>query len=391
MPQGIKFSSSATYLLYFTILFSSSFFAFLADKFAKKDKNNKYIVNKLFWSLSFLTLVIPVSFRGYGVDHTSYIKWYNYIESLGIGYLLNYSGMPEPLYALINFLVANTIGNVQLVFFISALIPLALIYLHFSKYVKKINLAICIWVFGFSYYFFMYGLVRMSIAVGIIIYSYKYLENKKILKYIIGCLIASLFHYSAIIMIPIYFIVNSKIINGLIYTKNNFNAFKYIIIVVISIPLLFIIIAIIFPFVAGGFSWFGRYNKYFRIENNWRTINRLLFAYPLILLIFIWKDYFELYIQNSILYIKLFFIMLGIIVGSIFLPLHRTVFYFYPSVIYLYSAIPKLPFAKHNKNELIVLYSMFMMFFGSLWIYRTFFSLETWKPNLIPYYLNILG
>ncbi len=47
----------------------------------------------------------------------------------------------------------------------------------------------------------------------ILIEGFNYLIDKKLLNYLIVVLIAFIFHKSALIMIPIYFIVNSKFIN----------------------------------------------------------------------------------------------------------------------------------------------------------------------------------
>ena len=58
--------------------------------------------------------------------------------------------------------------------------------------------------------FFSFNGIRQAIAISIIFLSIKYLIENKISKTIIIILIASLFHYSAIIFLPIY-MIGSKI------------------------------------------------------------------------------------------------------------------------------------------------------------------------------------
>ncbi|MGE7614592.1 EpsG family protein [Paenibacillus sp. NPDC101420] len=56
--------------------------------------------------------------------------------------------------------------------------------------------------------FVSFNLVRQTIAAMIIMFAFRYITRKNIIKYAIGVIIASLFHTSAIIFIPLYFLKN---------------------------------------------------------------------------------------------------------------------------------------------------------------------------------------
>jgi hypothetical protein len=387
MASGLELSIVASYFLYFSIITLSAFFAYLADKFAKKDIKKVFKVNKFFWLISFFISFIPVAFRGYGVDYTSYLNIYNSIKSAGLDYFINnYNGMPEPLYALLNYLVANTISDFQLVLVLSSLIPLIFIYITFARYVKKVNMFLLVWVFNFTFYFYMYGLVRMSIAVGIITYAYKYLRNKKLFKYSVFCLLATLFHYSAIIMLPVYFLVNLDYFS--FNRKNQFSLLRFIVFTTIIIPIIFLAIIIIFPLIANNFSWFVRYSGYFTRPSNWRVINNIAFVWPLLFLILIFKKYIVEKIDCSIFNLKLVFIMLGFGISSIFFPIHRITYYLYPAAAIAYSYIPKLSFKRNQKGPVLIFYIGILLIIGYIWIYISVFGGDLWKPYLIPYYFN---
>lgn len=71
------------------------------------------------------------------------------------------------------------------------------------------------------------NIMRQCAVAGIFLYSIKYIEERKVLKYIILIFICSLMHKSAIILIPIYWILQYKL-----YPKN-----KYLRIVILIVSI----------------------------------------------------------------------------------------------------------------------------------------------------------
>ena len=61
-----------------------------------------------------------------------------------------------------------------------------------------------------TFYFFSMNGVRQSVAIMIFYYSFKYIEKHNFKKYAILNGIGFLFHSSAILFIPLYFILNKK-------------------------------------------------------------------------------------------------------------------------------------------------------------------------------------
>jgi hypothetical protein len=86
-----------------------------------------------------------------------------------------------------------------------------LVYLSFRKYSANIGLSMIIYIGLF--YLISFSVIRQALAMAICFFSYKYLQRKLFLKYSLCILLATLFHYSAIISLFIYYIYhyNSKL------------------------------------------------------------------------------------------------------------------------------------------------------------------------------------
>lgn len=60
--------------------------------------------------------------------------------------------------------------------------------------------------------------IRQSIAVCIFIYSLRYIQQRQTVRYAATILIAALFHLSAVVVLPLYWIVNRRFPSWLLYT-----------------------------------------------------------------------------------------------------------------------------------------------------------------------------
>lgn len=79
-------------------------------------------------------------------------------------------------------------------------------YWFAKRYVKNYLIAIVTFLTIGVFSMYMSGL-RQAIAMGVVTFSYKYIEEKKIVPFIFLTIVASGFHSSAIFFLPCYFIV----------------------------------------------------------------------------------------------------------------------------------------------------------------------------------------
>lgn len=100
------------------------------------------------------------------------------------------------------------LGDRPVVFFgILAMIQGLLIVRTFRKYSANFLTALFIFVASTDYLSFMHNGIRQFVAVAIIFSASRFIFEKQYIPAIIAILIASLFHQSALLMVPIVFIV----------------------------------------------------------------------------------------------------------------------------------------------------------------------------------------
>lgn len=139
-----------------------------------------------------------------GNDYANYYTYYNNIAS-GRGQDV------EIGYKLINIFVARTGLGFQWVYFITCFIAYTLLILCIRKYSQ--NYALSYLLFFSGGFFFLLGLnqIRQFVAIGCVFYAFQFIENKKPLFYFALVIIGGLFHVTAYIMLPFYFILGKKI------------------------------------------------------------------------------------------------------------------------------------------------------------------------------------
>lgn len=121
-------------------------------------------------------------------------------------------GEKEILYRYLQYFLRHISDNPQNLIFICAIFSCIPVIYILYKYSDSYELSIFLYV-GTSFYTFSFNGMRQYMAAGIILMGTKYLfsqEKKAWFKFSIFVIIAAMIHSSAIIMIPIYFIVRRK-------------------------------------------------------------------------------------------------------------------------------------------------------------------------------------
>jgi len=138
-----------------------------------------------------------------GTDYKSYVNWFNEINTFSFGYT-NF------LFNNIIYLVKLFTNNPQWLFVITSVIILGLIYLHSIKEHEDYDMILFLFIV-LGFYFSTFNGIRQWIAIAVFIYSFKYIKEKQFFKYLICIIISSLFHITAILLIPVYFLFEINI------------------------------------------------------------------------------------------------------------------------------------------------------------------------------------
>ena len=208
------------------IIFSS--LAFLEIKIEKKI----FIHNKIFYLLIYLFFAFFVGFRNeIGCDWEQYKINYNLLETQSWWNLLNnnHNSFHDIGYSLFSKALSYNFDFNSTVFILSTIFTLPLFI--FCYQFKRPYLALTI---AYPYFVVVIGMgpIRQAAAIGLVMMAIIAIKNKEFNKFFLFSLIASLFHFSAIIFTSLgLFFVHS-------FKKNKLNNFFKIIVCLIIFSLI---------------------------------------------------------------------------------------------------------------------------------------------------------
>lgn len=169
----------------------------IAYLFTKQPKNSVKIFLFLMMVLS-TSLIAGLRAPNVGTDTQAYIEdFYNINSTKGSSYRM------EPLFILLNKVAYFIYPHHFTMLFLSSLITVSLFFYVYSKYSTNFILSILLFFTTYIYYASFNG-VRQYIAVAITFLSLIFIYDKKPIKFLITILIASGFHTTALVFLPMY-------------------------------------------------------------------------------------------------------------------------------------------------------------------------------------------
>lgn len=160
----------------------------------------------------FLPLIIWSANRGYIGDTYAYMKMYNEIPA-GFGNIAGYMSTvtkDKGFYFSAAIIKAIIGEHVEIYLLIIALIQALLLIKVYRKYSYNYVVTFFLFIASTDYISWMFNGIRQFVAVTITFACFEYILEKKYIKAIIGILIASLFHGTALIVLPFIFISQGK-------------------------------------------------------------------------------------------------------------------------------------------------------------------------------------
>jgi len=193
-----------TLLLYLICDIVSIFFLYLGIKEKKNVKRKK---SYFIWIvLSILPLLFLIIFRSPNVGR-DYISVANTYSRIARGLItssdVRWFGMP-----LIYFcqFICKIFGQDPFWFYLIIGI-LTIVFIYKAILCNSDNPVFSLFIFiCFCLFYQAFNQSRQILALSIILYSYKYIVERNLLKYVLLILFASIFHNTALIFIPIYFL-----------------------------------------------------------------------------------------------------------------------------------------------------------------------------------------
>ena len=154
--------------------------------------------------MAFFVLFIVSGFR-YGVGQDFFDTYVDTFEKIryGIDVRIDYG-----FYLLSKFILLLK-GSSQWLFIITSLIINAFVCKTIYDQSKNKFLSLFIYICG-TFFFFSLNGIRQAITISLFYYSLKYIKEKSFAKYMLLNVLGLLFHQSAFIFIPLYFILGRR-------------------------------------------------------------------------------------------------------------------------------------------------------------------------------------
>ena len=218
-------------------------------------------------------------------------------------------------------------------------VSLVLVFKTFHRFSPYIALS---WMIYFVLFFgYNHTILRQGVAIALTLYSFKYILNQNLKLYFVFILLAFLFHSSALLFFPAYWIANSNLSNKYIY-----------ILLLISFPLVLIDTSMIIAKIAGlaginenvVYAYFNsESNEFERAGLSLGLLVRILFYF-----FFIFRFNREDKIQHAIFNIYSFYLILYFPLSSVSMLSARGLDYYK-----IFECI-MIPFALYNVRNIYI-------------------------------------
>lgn len=164
-------------------------------------KPNKFLV------LAALATLVTVSGLRANIGDTYFYRYAYDFNDFTWDYILSEKDIG---FGLVQMLLKNYVSeDSQVLIFTTAFITNTLIVYILYNYSRMIEISLFIYITGGLFLVSMNG-IRQVLAASIAFIAIKYLINGNMIRYFLVVVLASLFHQSALILLPFYFLVRAK-------------------------------------------------------------------------------------------------------------------------------------------------------------------------------------
>lgn len=166
----------------------------------------KKAVNKMAFIMLTFALCIFAGMRS-GIGDTGYYM-YNFQEYKKIP-LSAALDLKEPGFKIWTILLGKITDNPQIFLLICSFVTIGMIFSTVYKYSQNVQLSLYLFITAGMLVSTMNGL-RQYLVIATLFFAYKLILEKKTLYYILLCLLLASIHTSVLLMIPVFFYVQSK-------------------------------------------------------------------------------------------------------------------------------------------------------------------------------------
>lgn len=358
-------------------MFTMILFAVYASRRNGYISSSGLLVKRSFWRFEviFPLILFAIIFGmryDVGVDHLGYL--HGYLQKIHVG-------KNEPLFFLFAEIGWKLNWHYVLYFGLIAFTQV-LFFFYAFKNERYIYPFLVFFLFTNGEWVFWMNGIRQALAMCIWIFSIKYIEEKKLWKYLIWCVVATLIHKSAIVLIVFYPILR----NG----RDYFKSIPLQLILLGSAFILKEVFYVVFSYIEPlintytnilGSDMYSGYNTEVLMESFRKSDGTgLVYLFRIILnvIIILYSKRLKLYYNSKRFNIIYFFFFIGLLtmyvfpVGFISLTRPFRYFYIFPSIMYAfflyYLFKTKLRDTQRGSFHAIIYYGMIFIFLGVFYL-----------------------
>lgn len=192
------------------VYISSLFLVSIIAYFTSKKKINKWIIISL---VSIPLVLVCVCRWNVGTDFPNYYYLFQKIQTYPLATFFSFEfnsiELMERGFCIIIWLLGKINSNSQFLIGVVGSINIIVMIYVLKKYSKNFTLSVYLYITSMVYFTAFNG-IRQSLASTLLFLCLKFVINRNFKKYLICVILISFIHISALIMIPVYFLVNSK-------------------------------------------------------------------------------------------------------------------------------------------------------------------------------------
>lgn len=366
-------------LLYLTIIFSATLFAFLSQRIISYKEGNGTVVRrgkKYFkpYFFSFLILTFFACFTANGIDKDAYRFLF---KENTIGYI--YEGV-EPGFWFLIIITKLFTNNEDFFLSLISFLTVFFVYKGIWKCYDKLSIGLAIFIFASQYYLQSFNLMRMYLSMSILVLGARNIIDGKQKIYFIYILIASSIHFSALFVL-VGFLISFLLTQRGRMTNKLFFILSIITIIVVSS----FAVGVAAQFAELDFS--GKYSAYLS-ETSTGTVGlkTILNIFPYILVLYLCKRYTDnrwlISLSEGFCLVVLSISIIGYSVPVFSRALNQFSVYIIillPTCLYMYKCgkLDNIKWKNKIKKHYLISFILFFYFFLLLFLYlRDYMELD---------------
>ena len=158
--------------------------------------------------ISVFTISLFFGLRGFIL--TDFINYYQFFKTLDINIFSDDTNLYSPGIILFSIFIKYIFNNYHFWILTLSLIDISILTYLFRKYIGNISLGILFFL-AYRGIVIEFNLIQNIKPILFFFLSIKYLKNRNFIPYLFLNLLGVLFHVSALIYIPLYFVLNRKL------------------------------------------------------------------------------------------------------------------------------------------------------------------------------------